>query len=86
MPSFQPAIDLLPFGEDGLVPLSVVASIFGISLRTVERAIHRGAFPGTVTRRGSGGKRHLHRSQIEAALLANLIPSPRIKRPTPSKQ
>ncbi|KAA0590557.1 helix-turn-helix domain-containing protein [Azospirillum oryzae] len=88
MPSFQPTLELLPFAEDGFIPVPSVADILGISIRTMNRAIRRGAFPGEIVRRGrgQGGERYLHRSQIEAALLANLIPSPRIKRPAPSKQ
>lgn len=88
MPSFQSALDQLPFAEDGFIPVPTVACVLGISIRTMYRAIRRGAFPGEIVRRGrgQGGERYLHRSQIEAALLANLIPSPRVKSPTPSKQ
>ncbi len=46
-------------------------------------SINLGAYSAEIFR---AGVESIHRSQIEAALLANLIPSPRIKRPAPSKQ
>lgn len=69
-------LDNIPTTPDGLITVTALSRVFGVSLRALSRAIASGVFPNGVVKRGPGNLRHLHRADVEAALLNNRFPHP----------